>query len=117
MDLRTVNHYVFPLAILITKGIQFALASLYLGSPVCTFGECTCNIIRAVGRYGVVTHVDLSFSQVVIRERLPHPPKTNRVPCGGHRGSDTKGWLEGDEGLIQEQASGVEVVERETIYK
>lgn len=48
------NLYVFSLAILIVKGVQFAIAPLYLGPPYSRLEECggNCEVLE---RYNVVT--------------------------------------------------------------
>lgn len=43
------NPYVFPLAIVIAQGVQFMLASLYLGFMYARLNQCVGNIVRAVG--------------------------------------------------------------------
>lgn len=43
------NQHVFPLAIIIAKGIKFALDPLFLGSLYVRLDECIGNITRLVG--------------------------------------------------------------------
>lgn len=55
------NHYVFPLAISLAKGENLVLASSYLGSLYAHLDECVGNVVKPMGRYNVVTHVDTCF--------------------------------------------------------
>lgn len=49
------------MAILIVKGVQFALASLYLGSLYARLNEFVGTIVRAIGRVYVMGHADSLF--------------------------------------------------------
>lgn len=70
------NSYVFPLAILLAKGENLPLASLYLGSLYARL-MCLGNVTRLMGRYDVVTHVDFSFLHMFIWEHFSEvPPKS-----------------------------------------
>lgn len=42
-------EYVFPLAILIPKGVSFVLVLLYLGYLYARLDECVANVVRYVG--------------------------------------------------------------------
>lgn len=60
------NPYVFPLAILIMKGVQFTLPPLCLGLLDVLIGECIDNIVWAMECYNVITHADSDFLQVFL---------------------------------------------------
>lgn len=62
--------YLFPLDNLIAKGVQFVLALLYLGFLYAQLDDCVNNVVCSVGRYNVVTHVDLCFLQMFLPERF-----------------------------------------------
>lgn len=47
-------------AILLEKGQKVVFTPLYLGSLFAQLDECL-NVIRSMGRYDVVTHVDSAF--------------------------------------------------------
>lgn len=49
---NVLNPYVFPLAIVIAKGVQFPL---YLGSLYARLDKCVDNVVWSM-RYDVVTH-------------------------------------------------------------
>lgn len=72
----------FPLAILIEEGVQFLLAPLYLVSSYAWLDEWVGNIVRAVGTYNVILHVDSCFLQKFLLERFPLiAPKPIEVPA------------------------------------
>lgn len=52
------DPYIFPLAILIAKGVWFSLASLCLSSIYTLLDEFMGNVVSVVGRYDAVTYVD-----------------------------------------------------------
>lgn len=60
------NLYVFPLAILKEKEVQFVLASQYVGPLY----MCVNDVIQSIGRYDVVTHVESCFFQISLSKRL-----------------------------------------------
>lgn len=65
------NPYVFPLAIKLAKGERLALAPVYIGS-LFRLDECVGNIVKSVGRFHLVTHVDPAFLQLFLWETSRH---------------------------------------------
>lgn len=57
----SINTYVFPLAIRLTKGKKLAIGPLYHWSLYAQMDECANNIFCFKGLYNVATHVDTCF--------------------------------------------------------
>lgn len=58
-----------PAGFIYRDGSADRTGSVYLGL-LCMTGECMGNVVRAMGRYVIVTHVDPCFLQMFICERF-----------------------------------------------
>lgn len=99
------NPYVFPLAILIEKGVPLPLVQFYLRSLYARLDKCVANVVRFMARYGAVTHVNSCFFQMFMWERLllwvRSRWRTLRL---------TPRWLQKDETIEHLQALSLKVV-------
>lgn len=92
-----------------SKGL---LAPPYLGSLYAQLDDYIASLIKEVSR----NHADSIFYKCSFRREVPVTRiEPHRVPHGGQGISYTNGQLKGDKGLEHAQASGVEVIECDTI--
>lgn len=85
------NFFVFPMAVLLTQKKPVALGPWFLGSLYKRLDECGRHIGRSVGRYDVISYVEVNFLQLYLWERFEKlAPISQEFPLsqrGGYRGS------------------------------
>lgn len=60
------SSIVLTMAVLLAQRKSLALAMLFLGAFYACLDKCSSNVVRSIGRYDVVTYVDVNFLQLFL---------------------------------------------------